>query len=222
MTLLCLASNLRENYPVRSSHCATSNAKNNRLVNPAQSKSHIRRQMLQMRRAKSAQFQESIQAALQQHLLPLLPPPNLALSGYFAFEDEVNPIPMMHRLHALGYTMCLPVVVAPKTPLLFRQWTPDAPLLEGVYNIPEPLPSAPEVIPDVVLTPLLAFDRRGHRIGFGGGFYDRTLAHLRQHKKILSIGLAFSFQEIPLVPIEPTDEPLDWILTEKELLPKAN
>ncbi len=180
-------------------------------------KKQLRQQMLHVRREKNTALQAPMREALQNLLPSLLPSPPLVVSGYFSFKEEVDLMPLMHTLYEKGYAMGLPVVVAAKKPLLFRQWTPETNLEKrGAYRIPEPPPSSPMLVPDIVLTPLAAFDRRGHRIGFGAGFYDRTLAQLRQQKKILVIGIAFSFQEIPEVPIEPTDEALDWIITEKE------
>ena len=101
---------------------------------------------------------------------------------------------------------------------MFRAWRPGGSLTRGAMNIPEPLLQAPEVDPDLLFVPLAAFDRRGHRIGFGAGHYDRTLAKLRAMGSIRAVGAAFSVSEIPAAPTEPHDEPLDFILTERELI----
>jgi 5-formyltetrahydrofolate cyclo-ligase len=88
----------------------------------------------------------------------------------------------------------------------------------GVWNIPVPPETSPELLPDVLLVPMLAFDRNGYRLGYGGGFYDRTLVKLRAIKPVVAIGVAYSAQEVPEVPRAPFDQPLDWIMTERETL----
>ena len=149
-------------------------------------KSKIRQKILRLRRTKSSALQNAMQLALQEQLPLLLSTPPLVVSGYVALPGEVDPMPVMHLLYQQGYTLCLPVVLAPETPLLFRQWTPETVLSkQGPYSIPEPPSSAPTLEPNAVLTPLVAFDRRCHRIGFGAGFYDRTLQNLRQKQNHL-------------------------------------
>ena len=113
-----------------------------------------------------------------------------------------------------GWITCLPIVKAGRLPLIFRQWSPGEPTRPGVWGIPMPAEDAPEVEPDVLLVPLLAYDRTGYRLGYGGGFYDRTLAHLRQRKRITAIGVGYSGQELEAVPHGAMDEPLDYVLTE--------
>ena len=108
------------------------------------------------------------------------------------------------------------MVIAKNTPLVFRQWAPGDALVLGRWNIKVPPEEAPEVLPDVLLVPLLAFDRRGFRLGYGGGFYDRTLEKLRTLKKVTAIGIAYAGQEVDAVPYEEFDQRLDWIMTEKE------
>jgi 5-formyltetrahydrofolate cyclo-ligase len=106
-------------------------------------------------------------------------------------------------------------VLGKNLPLKFRLWTPGEPTIAGVWNIPMPPEAAAEIFPDVVLVPMLAFDKQGYRLGYGGGFYDRTLRQLRARKSIEAIGIAYAAQEIPKVPHGEHDEPLDWILTER-------
>ena len=98
-------------------------------------------------------------------------------------------------------------------PLVFRAWKPGDPLNAGVWGIQEPLPSAPALDPDILLVPLLAFDTRGYRLGYGGGFYDRTLAGFRMRKRVVAIGVAFDEQRIDAVPHTDYDQRLDWVLT---------
>ena len=114
---------------------------------------------------------------------------------------------------ARDFDLCLPVVVAEHEPLIFRAWQPGDPLVEGAFGIPVPLPSQPQIEPDVLLVPLLAFDERGYRIGYGGGYYDRTLTQLKRSGDPLAVGLAFDEQQVPQVPIEETDIALDAVIT---------
>jgi 5-formyltetrahydrofolate cyclo-ligase len=135
------------------------------------------------------------------------------VSGFLAIGDEIDPTPLMQRLLGEGYQLCLPVMEGKGLPLVFRAWSPGEPLAETTWGIREPLPEAPVLDPDIVLGPLLAFDERGYRLGYGGGFYDRTLARMRALKPIVSIGIAFDEQKVDAVPHVDYDERLDWILT---------
>ncbi len=131
------------------------------------------------------------------------------------FRDEIDTHPLAEALRADGARLALPVIVARDAPLLFRLWDLDAPLTpQGAYAIPTPGADAPEVTPDLVVVPLAAFDRRGARIGYGAGFYDRTLARLRAVRPVTALGYAFACQEMDQVPAEPHDEPLDLMVTE--------
>ena len=148
-------------------------------------------------------------------------PPGLALStgivsGFIPYKSEITTIPMMNRLRRAGWQTCLPIVIAPEQPLVFRAWNPGDPLVPGVWDIPIPVETAPEVLPDVLLVPMLAFDRRGYRLGYGGGFYDRSLEKLRALKKVVAIGVAYQAQLVDEVPIGPYDAPLDYVMTEEE------
>lgn len=136
------------------------------------------------------------------------------VSGFKPFADEIDVLPLMARLAGEGWRTALPVVAGRNKPLVFRAWAPGEPTVAGIWSIPVPPDSAPEVRPDVLLVPMLAFDRSGFRLGYGGGFYDRTLAALRAVKPIVAVGVAFAGQEMAEVPREAHDEPLDWILTE--------
>lgn len=135
------------------------------------------------------------------------------VSAFLAIGEEINPGPLMARLSREGFGIALPVMVAKGQPLLFRTWTPGAPLVARMWGIREPAETLPAVEPDILLMPLLAFDRTGRRLGYGGGFYDRTLRGLRNRKSITAIGLAFASQEVDAVPCLDYDERLDWVLT---------
>ena len=139
------------------------------------------------------------------------------VSGYAPIRGEIDPVPLMRALASQGARLALPAVLARGKSLAFRAWSPNDRLMMGPLGILEPSPAAAEVIPDIVLVPLAAFDRLGHRIGYGAGHYDHTLAHLRKVKPIAAIGLAFSAQEIDAVPALQHDERLDYVLTETKV-----
>jgi 5-formyltetrahydrofolate cyclo-ligase len=141
------------------------------------------------------------------------------IAGYMPMRSEIDPRLLMDRLAAAGSVLCLPDVVAEGTPLEFRRWSPDDPLNSGRFGISVPAPDADILVPDVVLVPMLAFDRGGHRIGYGGGYYDRTIARLRDEGDVLAVGLAFAGHVRDDLPVEPHDMRLDWIVTESATLP---
>ena len=135
------------------------------------------------------------------------------VSGFCAIGDEIDPLPLLTKLSANGHQVCLPVMQGKGLPLLFRAWKPGDPMKATLWGIGEPLPSAPDVEPGVLLMPLLAFDPMGYRLGYGGGFYDRTLAKLRERQPVIAIGLAFDEQRVDAVPHVDYDQRLDWVLT---------
>lgn len=141
--------------------------------------------------------------------------PGCVVSAFIPFGDEIDTRPLLSDLTARGFTTCVPVVVKLASALEFRQWAPEDTLVEGRWNIPVPPDTAPVLEPDVLLVPLLAFDRRGYRLGYGGGFYDRTLEGLRAKKPIVAVGVAYAAQEVDEVVCGPYDQQLDWLLTEK-------
>lgn len=137
------------------------------------------------------------------------------VSAFLAIGEEIDPMPLMRRLWAEGHRVGLPVMVGKGQPLVFRQWREGQPLAEVQWGIREPLPTAPQLVPDVMLVPLLAFDAKGYRLGYGGGFYDRTLEKLAAGGNVLAVGVAYAAQEVPAVPRGPHDRRLDWIITER-------
>lgn len=156
---------------------------------------------------------------LAQHELPIERKTERAsLSGFYPYQAEINVLPLLARLASEGWQTALPVVMAKGAPLTFRAWAPGEPTGRGIWDIHIPLETAPELQPDVLLVPMLAFDRRGYRLGYGGGFYDRTLAELRKLKPVTAIGVAYAEQETAEVPVSDYDEPLDWILTERGVI----
>ena len=156
---------------------------------------------------------------LAQHELPIARKDDItSLSGFYPYQAEINVLPLLARLVSEGWLTALPVVMAKGAPLTFRAWAPGEPTGRGIWDIHIPLATAPELQPDVLLVPMLAFDRRGYRLGYGGGFYDRTLAELRKLKPVTAIGVAYAEQELTEVPVSDYDEPLDWILTERGVI----
>ncbi len=142
--------------------------------------------------------------------------PGVVVSGYSPLMRELSPLPLLRRCVEAGASLALPVVVGRGRPLVMRAWSFGAPLDPGVWGIPQPPASAPEVFPDLLIVPLLAFDRAGNRIGYGAGYYDMTIARLRGMKPVLAVGLAFAAQEIAVVPTTPRDARVDLVLTERE------
>ncbi len=140
------------------------------------------------------------------------------VSVFSSIGDEIQTTPLIEALDAAGFHVGLPVTGKRGTPLTFRRWTPSTQMVKGRMDILEPPPEAEVVEPDLLFVPLAAFDRRGHRIGYGAGFYDATLAALRKDKDVTAIGLAYAAQEVLFIPAEPHDQPLDFIVTEKDTI----
>ncbi|MCH8001431.1 MAG: 5-formyltetrahydrofolate cyclo-ligase [Proteobacteria bacterium] len=145
-------------------------------------------------------------------------PEGCVVSAYWPIGSEVDPRPLMHRLHEDGHPIALPVVVARGRPLVFRAWRSGDPLEPAGLGTREPLADRPELTPRVLIVPLLAFDRAGYRLGYGGGFYDRTLTGLRRAGETLAVGVAYAAQEVAEVPHDGDDQPLDWLVTEAEAI----
>jgi len=144
-------------------------------------------------------------------------PEGAVVSGYWAFREEADPRALMLALGAKGHPLALPCVVAKHTPLRFHRWRESDAMRVGAFGIAEPLVGAEAVTPSVLLVPLLAFDGEGTRLGYGGGYYDRTLAVLRAQGPVRAIGIAYAGQEVPALPHAAHDQRLDAILTEKGL-----
>ena len=140
------------------------------------------------------------------------------VSGFFPFRSEIDTRPLLGRLAGEGWTTCLPIVLGEGLPLEFRHWLPGEPTIKNVMNIDRPSEDSPVVEPDVLIVPLLSFDPQGYRLGYGGGFYDRTLAKLRAKKTVIAIGAAYSAQQVEHVLHGDHDQPLDYVLTENELI----
>jgi 5-formyltetrahydrofolate cyclo-ligase len=140
--------------------------------------------------------------------------PSAVVSAFVAIGEETDPSPLIDLLRKEGHPIALPRVVRKGEKLGFHLYEKGATLVPGVFGLSQPAKDWPEAIPDVLIVPLLAFDARGNRLGYGGGFYDRTLSALRGSRNIVAAGFAFSGQEVPDVPHGDNDEPLDWVVTE--------
>jgi 5-formyltetrahydrofolate cyclo-ligase len=140
------------------------------------------------------------------------------VSAFHPLGDEPDTLPLLTALAAEEFATALPAVVGRGSPLAFRLWRPGAPTRAGAMSIREPLDDAPAVDPDLLFVPLACFDRRGHRIGYGAGYYDRTLARLRALKPIHAAGVAYGVCEIAAVPYEAHDQSLDAVVTEQETI----
>ncbi|MDB5620031.1 MAG: 5-formyltetrahydrofolate cyclo-ligase [Tardiphaga sp.] len=182
-------------------------------------KATLRIAALALRAELSGTQRRAAAQAVASHVFPLPIIRGSIIAGYSPIRSEIDPFPLMRQLAAThGARLALPVVVARNEPLLFRQWSPADALVPGEMGIPEPPMEAPELLPDILLVPLAAFDRAGHRIGYGAGHYDRTFALLRVTKPFIAIGLAFDLQEIEAVPAQPHDVKLDYVLTETRVI----
>jgi 5-formyltetrahydrofolate cyclo-ligase len=181
---------------------------------PEQLKAVLRRAATARRDALPPAERMAAALAIAEQGLPVEVTPGIVVSGFSPLKSEISPLPLLRRLADAGASLALPVVAGRGQPLIMRAWSFGAPLVSGVWGIREPTADAPELFPDILIVPLLAFDRRGHRIGYGAGYYDMTISGLRAMKPVLAIGLAFAVQEIVAVPATPRDARLDLVLTE--------
>lgn len=139
------------------------------------------------------------------------------LSFYWPMRSELDPRPLVDLMMAAGWRACLPRLKGAAKPLDFHEFTGADDLVPGPYGTSEPSPDAARLDPDLVLAPMLAFDQLGYRLGYGGGFYDRTLEELRAGGRVMAIGLAFEAQRMEHVPVEVFDQKLDMMATEAAL-----
>jgi 5-formyltetrahydrofolate cyclo-ligase len=157
--------------------------------------------------------------ALRDRFLAAVPlAEGVVVSAYWPMGDEMDPRPLMEALVALGHRLALPAIRAAGQPLDFRAWRPGDALQPAGFGTQEPPATAEELRPGLLLVPLLAFDAAGYRLGYGGGFYDRSLALLRAAGDTLAVGLAYAGQQVAAVPREATDQPLDLVITERGVI----
>lgn len=181
------------------------------------SKQQLRTAALAAREALTPEQRTAAAQAIAAHKIPFEIAPDAVVSGYAPIRGELDPTLLMLSLKARGVRLALPVIMARGKTLSFRAWSPDDRLTLGALGIPEPSPAAEELMPDIMLVPLAAFDRAGHRIGYGGGYYDFTFSHLREAKHVIGVGVGFAVQEIKAVPALAHDVALDYVITEKKV-----
>ena len=181
------------------------------------SKGELRAAALAARDRLSGEQRTAAAQAIAARGLPVAVPKGAVVAGYSPIRNEIDPAPLMEKLAKQGARLALPTINARGKALVFRSYHVGDRLMLGSLGIPEPSTAAAEVVPDVMLVPLAAFDRIGHRIGYGAGHYDHTFAHLRKVKDVLGVGLAFAAQEIETIPALSHDVPLDYVLTEKRV-----
>jgi 5-formyltetrahydrofolate cyclo-ligase len=181
------------------------------------SKAELRGAALAKRDALTSERCAAAAQAIAERGLPIEISPGAVVAGHSPIRSEIDPTPLLQKLASQGARLALPCITARGQSLKFRLWHPGERLLPGPLGILEPSPAAAEITPDIVLVPLAAFDRAGHRIGYGAGHYDRTLAQLRKLRAVTAIGLAFAAQEVEAVPALQHDVALDYVLTETHM-----
>jgi 5-formyltetrahydrofolate cyclo-ligase len=181
-------------------------------------KSALRAAALDLRDALPPAERQAVAETIAARAFPVAVTPGAIVAGFMPMKSEINPLPLMKRLADAGAQLALPCIAGRGKPLIMRAWHFGSPLKAGQWGIREPTVDAPEVAPDILIVPLACFDRAGHRIGYGAGYYDMTIAALRAKKKVIAVGIAFAAQEIPLVPATERDERLDLVLTEREVI----
>jgi 5-formyltetrahydrofolate cyclo-ligase len=183
------------------------------------SKSALREEALRRRGALGPEIRQMFSARLAAQGLAIARQVGARIaSAFLAVKDEPDTLPLIAALTENSFRTALPITVSRAAPLTFRLWRPGDATRRGALNIPEPLASAEIVEPDLLFVPLACFDRRGHRIGYGAGHYDRSLAALRAKGPVTAVGVAYSAAQAPQIPDEPHDQRLDFILTERELI----
>jgi 5-formyltetrahydrofolate cyclo-ligase len=181
-------------------------------------KAHLRREAQARRDALPADVRQAAADAIAVREFPLAVAPGAIVSGFMPLKSEISPLPLMRKLAGQGARLALPAIAGRGKPLMMRAWQFGAPLDRGQWGIREPKPEAPEVDPDILLVPLLAFDRAGSRIGYGAGYYDMTIKRLRARKPVMAVGIAFAAQEVAEIPTTDRDARLDLVLTECEVI----
>lgn len=185
------------------------------MLDVSEAKRAMRAQAAAARQAAHAARGAAAAAALRDLFLAKIPIQSGAVvSGFWPMGPEIDVRPLLAALNARGHVLGLPVVIARQQPLVFRRWQPGDAVVAAGFGTSVPPPDAPRVTPTLLIVPLLAFDAEGYRLGYGGGFYDRTLAELRAAGAPLAVGVAYAEQEVPRVPRTPSDQPLDWAVTD--------
>ena len=183
---------------------------------PDRSKPEIRARVLAARDALSPERRAAAAEAVAARGLPFAVAPDTVVAGYAPIRSEFDPMPLLRRLADAGARLALPVIMGREQPLQFRGFSIGQALELGPLGIQQPTVASAKLIPEILLIPLAAFDRTGHRIGYGAGYYDRSIEALRGGNRTIAVGLAFAVQEIDAVPALPHDAVLDYVLTETQ------
>jgi len=184
------------------------------------SKSQLRPDLRQRRdQYKKTHDLKSIGKAILDKLISAgIIPSDAIIGSYWPVKSEADVRPLLSYFYERGHTCALPVVEAQNKPLIFREWSPGDLLISGIYNILTPDETAPLITPTVLFVPVLGFDREGHRLGHGEGYYDRTLEKLREQHPIIAIGIAFDCQEVDSIPHEAFDQRMDYVITPTQVI----
>ena len=181
-------------------------------------KARLREQAFAGRDALPADERTAAAEAIAARPFPVTITTGMIVSGFSPMKTEINPLPLMRKAAQLGARLALPAIAGRGRPLIMRAYAFGDELARGQWGIREPKGEAPEVVPDILIVPLAAFDRAGHRIGYGAGYYDMTINAMRAKKKVIAMGIAFAAQEIASVPATERDARLDFVLTEREVI----
>jgi 5-formyltetrahydrofolate cyclo-ligase len=187
-------------------------------TNITEQKSSLRAAALALRDALPPQQRQQAAEAIAARALPVDVKPGTIAAAFMPMKTEINPLPLLRKFAAAGAQLALPCIDGRGRPLIMRAWKFGDEFKAGQWGIREPVPEAPQVQPNILIVPLACFDRAGHRVGYGAGYYDMTIHALRAQKPIIAIGIAFAAQEIAGVPATEHDERLDLVLTEKEVI----
>jgi 5-formyltetrahydrofolate cyclo-ligase len=184
----------------------------------SEQKTQLRNETLAKRDAMPAAERAAAAETIAARAFPIPVKPGMVVSGFMPLRSEINPLPLMRKIAAAGAQLALPAIAGRGHPLTMRAYAIGDEFARGQWGIREPKPEQPEVFPDLLIVPLACFDRAGHRIGYGAGYYDMTINRLRSMKPAIAVGLAFAAQEIPHVPATGHDARLDLVLTEREVI----
>ena len=189
-------------------------------INSSKSKINLRKKFFELRKNISSEYALFASKKISNKAGDIVKiyKPNV-IAGFYPFNHEVNTLPLMSKLYSLGVELCMPITPENNKPLKFKEWHPKSVLQKGRFGILEPPKASRTIQPDLLLVPLLAYDKFGNRLGYGGGFYDRTLKELLMlNKYTTSIGLAFESQKCNKLPKDSYDVPLNSLLNEKGFL----
>ena len=181
-------------------------------------KTILRERMKGERRAAAKTRPDAAIHAARNFLEAIDIPEGAVVSLYYPIKDDLDTEPLVAALIERGVAIALPVTIKKKAPLTFRRYQPGDNLVDGAYGELIPDADAPVVTPTIIVAPLLAFTRAGGRLGYGGGYYDRTIEGARASSDVLAIGYGFGAQEVDAIPLSPLDQPMDWVVTEREAI----